>query len=695
MADQKQITTFLGYLNRIVRALLGQITVVSALFLLAIVLFVHGVHFGSGDHHTILVAGSVVLGLLSCIGMLYFLSGLIRKALQKLITQISVSDAVAEHAFHTIVGKMGAVVSVLILGLLLLFLYGVIEWFHPDFIHELTSFAWFIPTSFFASFTQHEHWVAFLVQEYMMLLIALTFGIVVITALYNIAAQIFSSSAKLSADAVQNEYDLLNEDLRNPSIIAKIVGQVTSRGLGMSLLLFEGAIFLAAMLTLLSIHFSHLRFGLVSPAQIKAIIIAPIVIYAAVMLLSFIVSRIMRLISGFKSYSFQLQVVYLVLPLLLLPLLHFGHLEVDVIWAACIAAVLGSLFIGINNYISVETHPMYGQIIKDANKGAVLPFIHGIKKGFLYALLPFFAVLIIVIMAWIPIPSNLLHAEAMLVSMRVALMASFILISPTALLIQMTITDALGDTVKSCTHIFMLNEGVQKRAATISAQASMDTTLVQNILLFTGFVGVMAIPLVNRVGMTHTQLSNETVRHGFGGIQEFMIGNIMAPVLLFISIGLLLSFIYRAYHKATQNAFRQIQKTPILSGQVLPVFDESIETILKSSKRGIEITGSLVLLGVIFTLLSVGLSASKSILIAASSIVFALSVPLMMTANIWARAKQILITYVIDAEDTVAYSTLTLLDNMGVVLKTTVFPLLILILKLIGLFILVLAALGV
>ena len=508
----------------------------------------------------------------------------------------------------------------------------------------------------------------------------LTFGMGASTqALFaRVGGGIYTKAADVGADLVgKTEYNIPEDDPRNPATIADNVGDNVGDVAGMGADLYES--YAGSILATMALGASAFATSAVEGMQMKAVF-APMLIAAVGVLLSLIGIFMVRtkenagmkellgaLSRGTNTAAFLIAVATFGIMYFL-----FGKETGDYAnmwWQTSLSVVVGLLagvIIGkATEYYTSQSYKPTQKVAESSKTGPATVIISGLGLGMLSTAIPVVTVGVAIVLAYMC--ANGFHIEFNAVNLSRGLYG--IGIAAVGMLSTLGITlatDAYGpiaDNAGGNAEMSGLEPEVRKRTDALDALGNttaatgkgfaIGSAALTALALLASYVEEIKIALI-RVGQTTLTIGDDVVNTAQASLINFMNYynvNLMNPVVLVgIFIGAMMAFVFcgmtmnavgRAAQKMVEEVRRQFSTiSGILEGKAEPDYERCVAISTKGAQQEMLVPSILAILVPILTGVILGVPGVLGLLIGGLSTGFVLAVFMANSGGAWDNAKK-------------------------------------------------------
>ena len=508
----------------------------------------------------------------------------------------------------------------------------------------------------------------------------LTFGMGASTqALFaRVGGGIYTKAADVGADLVgKTEYNIPEDDPRNPATIADNVGDNVGDVAGMGADLYES--YAGSILATMALGASAFATSAVEGMQMKAVF-APMLIAAVGVLLSLIGIFMVRTkenagmkeLLGALSRGTNTAAVLIAAATFGIMYFLFGKETGDYAnmwWQTSLSVVVGLLagvIIGkATEYYTSQSYKPTQKVAESSKTGPATVIISGLGLGMLSTAIPVVTVGIAIVLAYMC--ANGFHIEFNAVNLSRGLYG--IGIAAVGMLSTLGITlatDAYGpiaDNAGGNAEMSGLEPEVRKRTDALDALGNttaatgkgfaIGSAALTALALLASYVEEIKIALI-RVGQTTLTIGEDVVDTAQASLIHFMNYynvNLMNPVVLVgIFIGAMMAFVFcgmtmnavgRAAQKMVEEVRRQFSTIKgILEGQAEPDYERCVAISTKGAQHEMLVPSILAILVPILTGVILGVPGVLGLLIGGLSTGFVLAVFMANSGGAWDNAKK-------------------------------------------------------
>ena len=508
----------------------------------------------------------------------------------------------------------------------------------------------------------------------------LTFGMGASTqALFaRVGGGIYTKAADVGADLVgKTEYNIPEDDPRNPATIADNVGDNVGDVAGMGADLYES--YAGSILATMALGASAFATSAVEGMQMKAVF-APMLIAAVGVLLSLIGIFMVRTkedagmkqLLGALSRGTNTAAVLIAAATFGIMYFLFGKETGDYAnmwWQTSLSVVVGLLagvIIGkATEYYTSQSYKPTQKVAESSKTGPATVIISGLGLGMLSTAIPVVTVGVAIVLAYMC--ANGFHIEFNAVNLSRGLYG--IGIAAVGMLSTLGITlatDAYGpiaDNAGGNAEMSGLEPEVRKRTDALDALGNttaatgkgfaIGSAALTALALLASYVEEIKIALV-RVGQTTLTIGEDVVDTAQASLIHFMNYynvNLMNPVVLVgIFIGAMMAFVFcgmtmnavgRAAQKMVEEVRRQFSTIKgILEGKAEPDYERCVAISTKGAQHEMLVPSILAILVPILTGVILGVPGVLGLLIGGLSTGFVLAVFMANSGGAWDNAKK-------------------------------------------------------
>ncbi|MBP9040093.1 MAG: sodium-translocating pyrophosphatase [Paludibacteraceae bacterium] len=503
----------------------------------------------------------------------------------------------------------------------------------------------------------------------------LTFGMGASTqALFaRVGGGIYTKAADVGADLVgKTEYNIPEDDPRNPATIADNVGDNVGDVAGMGADLYES--YAGSILATMALGASAFATSAVDGMQEKAVF-APMLIAAVGILLSIFGIFLVRTKEGANMKQLLgalgrgVNVSAILIAISTFCIMYF--LGMENWWGISLSVVCG-LIAGIIIGQSTEYYTSQGykptqKVAESSQTGPATVIISGLGVGMISTAIPVITIGIAIIMAYLcAIGFDL---QNFLTAQNLSLGLYGIGISAVGMLSTLGITlatDAYGpiaDNAGGNAEMSNLEPEVRQRTDALDALGNttaatgkgfaIGSAALTALALLASFIEEIKIALV-RIGQTTLQIGDEIVDTASASLIDFMDFyqvNLMNPIVLVgIFIGAMMTFLFcgltmnavgRAAQKMVEEVRRQFRTIKgILEGKAEPDYERCVAISTKGAQREMLLPSLLAIIVPIATGLILGVGGVLGLLIGGLSSGFVLAIFMANSGGTWDNAKK-------------------------------------------------------
>ncbi|HPW96643.1 MAG TPA: sodium-translocating pyrophosphatase, partial [Paludibacteraceae bacterium] len=503
----------------------------------------------------------------------------------------------------------------------------------------------------------------------------LTFGMGASTqALFaRVGGGIYTKAADVGADLVgKTEYNIPEDDPRNPATIADNVGDNVGDVAGMGADLYES--YAGSILATMALGASAFATSAVDGMQEKAVF-APMLIAAVGILLSIFGIFLVRTKEGANMKQLLgalgrgVNVSAILIAISTFCIMYF--LGMENWWGISLSVVCG-LIAGIIIGQSTEYYTSQGykptqKVAESSQTGPATVIISGLGVGMISTAIPVITIGIAIIMAYLcAIGFDL---QNFLTAQNLSLGLYGIGISAVGMLSTLGITlatDAYGpiaDNAGGNAEMSNLEPEVRQRTDALDALGNttaatgkgfaIGSAALTALALLASFIEEVKIALV-RIGQTTLEIGDEIIDTASASLVDFMDFyqvNLMNPIVLVgIFIGAMMTFLFcgltmnavgRAAQKMVEEVRRQFRTIKgILEGKAEPDYERCVAISTKGAQREMLLPSLLAIFVPVATGLILGVGGVLGLLIGGLSCGFVLAVFMANAGGAWDNAKK-------------------------------------------------------
>ncbi|HRU72643.1 MAG TPA: sodium-translocating pyrophosphatase [Paludibacteraceae bacterium] len=503
----------------------------------------------------------------------------------------------------------------------------------------------------------------------------LTFGMGASTqALFaRVGGGIYTKAADVGADLVgKTEYNIPEDDPRNPATIADNVGDNVGDVAGMGADLYES--YAGSILATMALGASAFATSAVDGMQEKAVF-APMLIAAVGILLSIFGIFLVRTKEGANMKQLLgalgrgVNISAILIAISTFCIMYF--LGMENWWGLSLSIVCG-LVAGIIIGQSTEYYTSQGykptqKVAESSQTGPATVIISGIGVGMISTAIPVITIGIAIIMAYLcAIGFDL---QNFLTAQNLSLGLYGIGISAVGMLSTLGITlatDAYGpiaDNAGGNAEMSNLEPEVRQRTDALDALGNttaatgkgfaIGSAALTALALLASFIEEVKIALV-RIGQTTLEIGDEIIDTASASLVDFMDFyqvNLMNPIVLVgIFIGAMMTFLFcgltmnavgRAAQKMVEEVRRQFRTIKgILEGKAEPDYERCVAISTKGAQREMLLPSLLAIIVPIATGLILGVGGVLGLLIGGLSSGFVLAIFMANSGGTWDNAKK-------------------------------------------------------
>ncbi|HOH71753.1 MAG TPA: sodium-translocating pyrophosphatase [Paludibacteraceae bacterium] len=503
----------------------------------------------------------------------------------------------------------------------------------------------------------------------------LTFGMGASTqALFaRVGGGIYTKAADVGADLVgKTEYNIPEDDPRNPATIADNVGDNVGDVAGMGADLYES--YAGSILAIMALGASAFATSAVDGMQEKAVF-APMLIAAVGILLSIFGIFLVRTKEGANMKQLLgalgrgVNVSAILIAISTFCIMYF--LGMENWWGISLSVVCG-LIAGIIIGQSTEYYTSQGykptqKVAESSQTGPATVIISGLGVGMISTAIPVITIGIAIIMAYLcAIGFDL---QNFLTAQNLSLGLYGIGISAVGMLSTLGITlatDAYGpiaDNAGGNAEMSNLEPEVRQRTDALDALGNttaatgkgfaIGSAALTALALLASFIEEVKIALV-RIGQTTLEIGDEIIDTASASLVDFMDFyqvNLMNPIVLVgIFIGAMMTFLFcgltmnavgRAAQKMVEEVRRQFRTIKgILEGKAEPDYERCVAISTKGAQREMLLPSLLAIFVPVATGLFLGVGGVLGLLIGGLSSGFVLAIFMANSGGTWDNAKK-------------------------------------------------------
>ena len=508
----------------------------------------------------------------------------------------------------------------------------------------------------------------------------LTFGMGASTqALFaRVGGGIYTKAADVGADLVgKTEYNIPEDDPRNPATIADNVGDNVGDVAGMGADLYES--YAGSILATMALGASAFATSAVEGMQYKAVF-APMLIAAVGVLLSIIGIFLvktnekagMKELLGALSRGTNTAAVLIAAATFGIMYFLFGKETgeyANMWWQTSLSVVVGLLagvIIGkATEYYTSQSYKPTQKVAESSKTGPATVIISGLGLGMLSTAIPVVTVGVAIILAYLC--ANGFHIEFTAVNLSRGLYG--IGIAAVGMLSTLGITlatDAYGpiaDNAGGNAEMSGLDPEVRQRTDALDALGNttaatgkgfaIGSAALTALALLASYVEEIKLALV-RVGQTTIEVGGDAIETAKASLVDFMNYynvNLMNPIVLVgIFIGAMMAFVFcgmtmnavgRAAQKMVEEVRRQFSTIKgILQGEAEPDYERCVAISTKGAQHEMLVPSILAILVPILTGVILGVPGVLGLLIGGLSTGFVLAVFMANSGGAWDNAKK-------------------------------------------------------
>ena len=508
----------------------------------------------------------------------------------------------------------------------------------------------------------------------------LTFGMGASTqALFaRVGGGIYTKAADVGADLVgKTEYNIPEDDPRNPATIADNVGDNVGDVAGMGADLYESSA--GSILATMAVGASAFATAAVEGMQFKAVL-APMLIAAVGVLLSILGIYLvktkenagMKELLGALSRGTNVAAVLIAVATFGIMYFLFGKETGDLAnmwWQTSLSVVVGLLagvIIGkATEYYTSQSYKPTQKVAESSKTGPATVIISGLGLGMLSTAIPVVTVGVAIVLAYLC--ANGFNIEFTAVNLSRGLYG--IGIAAVGMLSTLGITlatDAYGpiaDNAGGNAEMSGLEPEVRKRTDALDALGNttaatgkgfaIGSAALTALALLASYVEEIKIALL-RVGQTTMEVGGDVIETAKASLIDFMNYynvNLMNPIVLVgIFIGAMMAFVFcgmtmnavgRAAQKMVEEVRRQFSTIKgILEGKAEPDYERCVAISTKGAQQEMLVPSILAILVPILTGVILGVPGVLGLLIGGLATGFVLAVFMANSGGAWDNAKK-------------------------------------------------------
>ena len=508
----------------------------------------------------------------------------------------------------------------------------------------------------------------------------LTFGMGASTqALFaRVGGGIYTKAADVGADLVgKTEYNIPEDDPRNPATIADNVGDNVGDVAGMGADLYES--YAGSILATMALGASAFATAAVEGMQFKAVL-APMLIAAVGVLLSILGIYLvktkenagMKELLGALSRGTNVAAVLIAVATFGIMYFLFGKETGDLAnmwWQTSLSVVVGLLagvIIGkATEYYTSQSYKPTQKVAESSKTGPATVIISGLGLGMLSTAIPVVTVGVAIVLAYLC--ANGFNIEFTAVNLSRGLYG--IGIAAVGMLSTLGITlatDAYGpiaDNAGGNAEMSGLEPEVRKRTDALDALGNttaatgkgfaIGSAALTALALLASYVEEIKIALL-RVGQTTMEVGGDVIETAKASLIDFMNYynvNLMNPIVLVgIFIGAMMAFVFcgmtmnavgRAAQKMVEEVRRQFSTIKgILEGKAEPDYERCVAISTKGAQQEMLVPSILAILVPILTGVILGVPGVLGLLIGGLATGFVLAVFMANSGGAWDNAKK-------------------------------------------------------
>lgn len=667
--------------------------------LVALVIFmvvIVGSQMAMGESHNVFVPIVMVMGTIAAIMTSYFMSEISTQGL------VAVYEALkeSESFFMRQMGKLAASVSLVSLGILIMvsalslkmvsFFSGSVE---ATLLRTISPLLKEIHWAHYTGYATHFH--HFQIIEITVVLLAFCLGTTIYTVSVRLSGSIYAKIVDVFSDSVgRTEYDLLEDDLRNPGSIPDLVGDQVSNVMGMGMVIYECILFCIAAANVLRMMTLNSLADLTQP-QVLSMLLEPLLLFVVGSMISAVI-LLAKLWCNFKSWGIRTLMVMSYLALILGAFLgeYFGILMPSFSWLVVTGSFIG-MALTLNNHWATSVKGGRVQfVIGSFGSSAVSGFLSGALVAVGAIIVPILGVVTAVV-----VPFLLTEGQGLTAGFHGVALVLVALLSPAGLVMSLGTLGAVSDNVRGISEMVMDSEESLIRSREQDANGTEPSILLKTFAIVSGMTSCLfLLVFLGRRLMYHLMMrgsvEHRIVEDLFDDLNLTLMnphvigGLIWGCLIIVIFTGLLIAAVRSGGVILTEQIRDQMaNKSGIWTGESLPDYHEVIERIHGYSHRWMRgVLGTMVVMS-FSTVWLFGVEGSMATLMGA--IVAGLFVSLFSNyvGGIWRNAKKVMEISPEHAADSNAYSACVFVDGIGDILKDTVAPTLYILVKMMGIII--------
>lgn len=552
--------------------------------------------------------------------------------------------------------------------------------------------------------------------EMIVISMALTLGTTLFVAFIRLATSIYAKVTDLTADSVgRTEYDLMEDDLRNPGSIPDMVGDLLSKGVGMGLLVYECILFCVVSCVVMSLITID-EFHLLKITTIIRMLSQPVLILLIGGVISCGVMAIQKKITQTLSISKMILITYGLLVFCVGLLEILGMMSANMTILVISGCGLG-IAITLNNQSAVSKQSLFvKKVITAFDSGAVSGFLRGLLYAIVASMVP-----ILGVAALISITFTVSGGFQSLLQGFHALSLSLIaMLSPGPLLISLGVVGGISDNVHGISEMVMDEESIKKRAKELDIEGTENLSLVKTLTIVAGMTSCLILMMffikrmmvaitthfahdgmikVKDINVSHTlNMGTETISIQDLTVQKLIhildlsilhpdviLGVFIGSLIIVVVSGALIIAVQSGIEHMTADIRAQMSSKPgIWTGETLPDYHLVIESVNQKTVRWVKLILAGAVVIPILALLTIELDGVLGMILGMTTTGIIVSLVANYAGGIWQMAKK-----VIEVEDpnygtSSRHLSSVFVDGIGDVLKDTIAPSLYMVIKIIG-----------
>jgi K(+)-stimulated pyrophosphate-energized sodium pump len=517
--------------------------------------------------------------------------------------------------------------------------------------------------------------------------LAITLGTTLIVAFIRIATSIYAKITDLTTDTVgRTEYDLLEDDLRNPGSIPDMVGDMLNKSIGMGSLIYECTLFCivsSMVMSLISLEQLHN----VPLLKILHLIGQPFLIVA----LGGLVSCGMMLLQLKRdvtiSVTHMILATYASLCGAVIVLEMSGLMGKQTSLLVATGCAVGLALTFNNRWAMTSQSQWVAHIIKAFDTGAVSGFLRGILYAILSSIIPVIAMATLIFITFTVSGGfqNLLQGFH---SLGIALLA---LLSPVPLLMSLGVIGAIADNSHGISQMLM-DEDSTKHAKKLDLEGTENSALIKVFIIVAGMSSCLILMLLFVRRMMNIVMDPTLTIQQFIHIldlsilhPDIILGVFMGSMVIIAVSGVLIFAVQSGTEEITTDIRRQMSDKPgIWTGESLPDYHLIIDSVNQRTIKWVNYILAGILIIPIVSLLTIEFDGSLGVMLGMITTGTIVSLVASYAGALWQMAKK-----TIEMEDpnymtSSRHLSSVFVDGIGDVLKDTVAPSLYMIVKLIS-----------